>query len=236
MSKELDEIRRKLQNQFRSTSDIVFPVVVTDIDEKEFTCTVRRDDQVDYFDVRLRGLVNSDMQGLALIPKIQSIVLVCRIGTSNELFVVQFTEIDKVVFTSNNLELKIDTDNIDLTKGNNIKIHIDADKLEVINDQVIISQTNDTLSLKSSDVLIDADNITLNGGSNGAMVKIKELEKNLTSIKNYIEAMNAALPTAFTAIGAAMASAGANGATSYQGAMAGQIINLSNMADDKITH
>lgn len=77
MSKEMEELRRKFQEQFGERGDTVFQAVVTEVDEKEFTCTVRRDGQVDYFDVRLRGLVNADLQGFAFIPRLQSTVLVC---------------------------------------------------------------------------------------------------------------------------------------------------------------
>lgn len=103
MSKEIDEIRRKFQSIFSGDGDAVFPAVVTEVNEEEFTCTVKRDEQVDYFDVRLRGLVKAELQGFAFIPKLQSTVLVARIGRSNELFVCQFTEVDKVVFTDNDL-------------------------------------------------------------------------------------------------------------------------------------
>ena len=87
----MEELRRKFQERFGDGGDQVFQGVVTEVNEDEFTCTVKRDDQVDYFDVRLRGLVNTDLQGFAFIPRLQSTVLVCRIGKSNELFVCQFT-------------------------------------------------------------------------------------------------------------------------------------------------
>ena len=76
MSKELEEIRRKFQGVFGNDGDAVFQAVVTEVNEDEFTCTVRRDEQVDFFDVRLRGLVNADLQGFAFIPRLQSVVLV----------------------------------------------------------------------------------------------------------------------------------------------------------------
>ncbi len=72
MSRELDDIRRKLRAVFGGNNDNVFSGVVTEVDEEEFTCTVQRDEQVDYFDVRLRSLVNSELQGLAFIPKVDS--------------------------------------------------------------------------------------------------------------------------------------------------------------------
>lgn len=64
----MEELRRKFQQRFGESGDQVFQGTVTEVNEDEFTCTVKRDDQVDYFDVRLRGLVNADLQGFASSP------------------------------------------------------------------------------------------------------------------------------------------------------------------------
>ncbi|MFR9574301.1 MAG: hypothetical protein SNG79_01415 [Rikenellaceae bacterium] len=236
MSREIDELREKMRRQFASNVDSVFSAVVTEVDEELFTCTVQRDESVDYYDVRLRGLVNSELQGLAFIPKLESVVLVCRIGTSNELFVVQFTEIDKICFTNNDLTLNLDTEYIDIAKGDNITIHVEESKIELVNGDTKITHEAETLTIDGKDLNINADQTTFNGGGNGAMVKIAELESNLDSLKTYVEAINSALPTAFSAIGASTAAVGANGATSYQGAMASQVILFEDMANDKIKH
>ena len=136
MSKEMEELRRAFRECFGGNSDTVFPAVVTAVNEEEFTCTVQRDGLVEYFDVRLRGLVKAELQGLAFIPKLQSTVLVCRIGKSNELFVCMFTEIDKVYFTDNDWAVVIDAEKLDIKKGENITVRVDAEKLEVVNGEV----------------------------------------------------------------------------------------------------
>lgn len=181
MSKEIDEIRRKFQSSFSGDGDAVFPAVVTEVNEEEFTCTVKRDEQVDYFDVRLRGLVKAELQGFAFIPKLESIVLVARIGKSNELFVCQFTEIDKVVFTDNDLELKIDLENIDIKKGEKITIHVDAEKLEVVNDKAKVTHEAEALTLLSDQatIKITTGGLTLKKGGSGLK---KTLDKMLDGI------------------------------------------------------
>lgn len=181
MSKEIDEIRRKFQSSFNGDGDAVFPAVVTEVNEEEFTCTVNRDEQVDYFDVRLRGLVKAELQGFAFIPKLESIVLVARIGKSNELFVCQFTEIDKVVFTDNDLELKIDLENIDIKKGEKITIHVDAEKLEVVNDKAKVTHEAEALTLLSDQatIKITTGGLTLKKGGSGLK---KTLDKMLDGI------------------------------------------------------
>ena len=181
MSKEIDEIRRKFQSIFSGDGDAVFPAVVTEVNEEEFTCTVKRDEQVDYFDVRLRGLVKAELQGFAFIPKLQSTVLVARIGRSNELFVCQFTEVDKVVFTDNDLELKIDLENIDIKKGEKITIHVDAEKLEVVNDKAKVTHEAEALTLLSDEatIKITTGGLTLKKGGSGLK---KTLDKMLDGI------------------------------------------------------
>lgn len=178
--KDIEEIRRAIHE--RQSGDSVFPAVVTEVDEKEYTCTVRRDGQVDYFDVRLRALVKADLQGFAFIPKLQSVVLVARIGRSNELFVCQYTEVDKVVFTDNDLELKVDPDNIDLKKGENITVHVDAGKLEVVNDKTTVIHQAEALTLLSDQatVKITTGGLTLAKGSSGLK---KTLDDLLTAIQ-----------------------------------------------------
>lgn len=180
MSKDIEDIRRVIRD--REGNDFIFPVIVSKVDEKEFTCEVRRDDAVDYFDVRLRGLANPDLKGLAFIPVIGSTVLVCRIGNSNELFVCQYTEIDKVVFTGNDLELKIDADNIDLKKGGKITVHVDADKLEVVNDKTKVTHEAEAMTFLSdrATIRITTGGLTLAKGSSGLK---KTLDDLLTAIQ-----------------------------------------------------
>lgn len=177
MSKEMEELRRKFHERFGESGDQVFLGTVTEVNEDEFTCTVKRDDQVDYFDVRLRGLVKAELQGFAFIPRLQSTVLVCRIGKSNELFVCQFTEIDKVVFTDNDLEVRIDTENIDIKKGEKITIHADAGKLEVTNDKVKALHEADKLTVTADSTTVKASTggVTITRGGSGLKKTLEQL-------------------------------------------------------------
>jgi hypothetical protein len=181
MSKDIDELRNKFHALVGDETDTVFQAVVTAVDEDEFTCTVRRDEAVDYFDVRLRGLANSHLQGFAFIPKAESTVLVCRIGKSNELFVCQFTEIEKIMFTDNDLEVEIDLDKVDIKKGEKISIHLDAQKIEVTNDKTKITQEAGALSLvcDQATVKIATSGLTLKKGGSGLK---KTLNDMLTAI------------------------------------------------------
>ena len=153
------------------------PGMVASIEDKVYNCTVKRDDQVDYFDVRLRGLVNANLQGFAFIPRLQSTVLVCRIGKSNELFVCQFTEIDKMIFTDADLEVIIDTENIDIKKGEKITVHVDAEKLEVTNDKVKTLHEAEALTLTadSTTVKVSTGGVTVTRGGSGLKKTLEQM-------------------------------------------------------------
>jgi len=232
-----DEIKTAIR-ELTGSDDVIFQGVVTEVNEEEFTCTVRRDDAVDYFDVRLRGLVNADLQGLAFIPRMESVVLVSRIGKSNEAFVCQFTEIEKVIFTADDLEFLLVPDKIEVKKGDNISILFDKDVISILNDKSKAEIKADAINLSNdkSTAEIKADEILFNGGELGGLVKIKELDKNLESLKKFVEAMHAALPGAFSAILAALSANGALGAQAYNASMAGQMIKLENMENEKVKH
>ena len=180
MSKEIDEIRRKLNGMMGDMVRNVIQGVVTEVNEDEFTCTVRVDDAVDYFDVRLRGLVDGALKGFAFIPKAQSVVLVCPIGGSNELFVCQYTEIDKLIFTDNNLKLTIDTEKLELERDN-VTITSDDSSTVVKASDATATVNTDGIELKigSSTITVTSGGLTLKKG--GAGLK-KTLESMLDAI------------------------------------------------------
>lgn len=193
---EIEEIRRKIMGESGDSS--VFPAIVTKVDESDFTCEVRRDDAVDYFDVRLRGLVKGDLQGFAFIPRLQSTVLVCRIGKSNELFVCQFTEIDKVIFTSADISLTVDADRIEVLKGGNISIFIDSESMAIQAGQATIKATTGGLTLakgssglkKTLDDLLAAIQkltVTTSLGPSGPPINMADFIKVQKDLSNYLE-------------------------------------------------
>lgn len=196
MSKDIEELRRKLLGG--NPADTVFQAVVTKVDEQEFTCEVKRDGAVDYFDVRLRGVIDSGLQGIALIPKLQSTVLVCRIGSSNELFVCQFSEIDKVLFTARDTAFTSDGDKLSLSQGEKVTVTMDADGLTVQAGETAFKVSTGGLSLtrknsglkKTLDDLLKAiQNLTVTTGvgPSGPPVNIADFIKVQNDLANYLE-------------------------------------------------
>jgi hypothetical protein len=113
---------------------------------------------------------------------------------------------------------------VDLSGGNHRDLAVIAcSEVEEVN-----------IRIGNTTAVINAGGMVFNGGENGGMVKLQELQDNLDSLKQYVEAINSALPSAFSAVGAGTAANGATGATSYQGAMAGQTVHLKDMENEKI--
>lgn len=198
MSKELDEIRRIIEEWFAKYGDQVFQAVVTAVDESDFTCTVKRDNAVEFFDVRLRGLVNPDLKGFAFIPKVGSTVLVCRIGKSNETFVCQFTEVEKLIFTSGDISMTFDPDKMELLKGDNLSVLIDNESITMKADQATIKATTGGLTLTKgssglkktlNDLLsaIQKLTVTTGVGPSGPPINIADFVKVQTDLSNYLE-------------------------------------------------
>jgi len=75
--------------------------------------------------------------------------------------------------------------------------------------------------------------IVFNNGEKG-IPKLKELEDNLKSLKEYVEAINTALPIAFKAVLASTSANGTLGSESYSASMLGKVITLKDMENTKI--
>ena len=126
------------------------------------------------------SLVDGGLQGFAFIPKAQSVVLVCPIGGSNELFVCQYTEIDKLIFTDNNLKLTVDTEKLELERDN-VTITSDDSSTVIKASDATATVNTDGIELKigSSTITVTSGGLTLKKG--GAGLK-KTLESMLDAI------------------------------------------------------
>lgn len=210
--------------------DLLHPpqyAIVKSVDEAKRICSVMLGG-ITRENVLLYGVLDDSKKGFCFIPKIDSKVVITTISDTRS-YVSLFSEIDKVLVTiGDKVEVLVDAEKL-YYKNDKSELTVSAKDLQFKNDKTSLIITEDKVELAS-------DAIEFNGGKNNGLVKIKELEKNLDSLKKYVEAINMALPSAFTAVGAAMAAAGPLGATAYQGAMAGKIIMFEKMENDKIKH
>lgn len=199
MGRDIDDLRRIINGKRSDgNGDSVFQATVESVDEKEFTCTVRKDDLVNYEDVRLRGLVKADLKGFAFIPVVGSTVLVSRIGRSNELFVCQYTEVDKLIFTSGDVSLTCNQEKIELLKGDKLSVLIDTESITVKADQATIKTGIGGLTLtkgssglkKTLDDLLTAIlalTVTTGVGPSGTPINAADFQKVQQDLSNYLE-------------------------------------------------
>lgn len=211
LDKDIAALRRSLFAG--GDQSISFYARVKSVDPDKRVCVVTDHNGIDYDDVLLYAIENIDLKGFVFIPKVDSNVIVSRIGASNELFISLFSEVDKVL----------------LTIGDNVNVSIDDKELSYESGNTEITATGDKVSIKASA-------IEFNGGELGGLVKLEQLKQNLDSLKQMVEAIHSALPGAFTAIGAGAAANGPGGSTAYTGAMTGKTIILTDMENTKVKH
>ena len=156
------------------------------------------------YTVKLRSIIDGTVAGLVLFPAVDSQIFCVAEGNSKNRYYAAGFE------------------------------KIDAFSLKI--DGAMVDVTSEGVSLKIDDTTMEAtsEGIVFNGGALNGLVKLDELKSNLESLKNYVEAINSALPQAFNAVGASTAASGALGATAYNASMAGKMISLKDMENTKI--
>ena len=143
-------------------------------------------------------LVKPELKGFAFIPAVGSTVLVCRIGGSNELFVCQYTEVDKFFLTSGDISLTFDQEKIEVLKGDKVSVLIDTDSMVVNADQATIKAGSGGLTLtkgssglkKTLDDLLTAIQkltVTTGTGPSGPPINMADFTKIQQDLSNYLE-------------------------------------------------
>lgn len=145
-SKDIAELRRRL---FGGTDDgqNTFYATVESVDETMRTCVVEAE-EVQYDDVLLYAVADTNRKGFCFIPSVGSIVLVSRIGGSNELFISMFSDVDRVLLTvGNEVDAAID--------GDGLTVSVGGTKLEATSDGLMLTRDGAGL-LKTLSGLCDA--------------------------------------------------------------------------------
>lgn len=224
------EFLRKMDEKTRGMIPVqVFPAVVSEVDETTRTCKVKVNDNVEFEDVRLYAVVDDSLNGFCLIPAVDSMVLVGRIGNGNELHVVSFSEVDKVLGTiGDNVEIAIDEESL--------SYKCDKTEATVKSNDIQVKTEGVTFTVSDKNVTVDAEEVVFNGGKKG-IPNVDSVEKNLKAIKSYVESMHTAIDAGLKGVGASTAASGALGAEAYGLAMeAVKPIQLEDMEDTKVKH
>lgn len=115
--RDIAEIRRRLAALGGTPGGETFPATVRSVDEARRTCTVEAGG-VDYDDVRLHAVADTGRKGFCFVPAVGSVVLVSRIGGSNELLAVMCSEVDAALLTiGDKVTATLNADGLTLTAG-----------------------------------------------------------------------------------------------------------------------
>lgn len=146
----------------------VFPAVVKEVDKERRTCTVRVNDNVDFYDVRLYAVTDKELKGFCLLPAVDSQVLVARIANGNELYVCSFSVVEKVLGTiGDKVEIAVDKESLSY-KCDKTEATIKSNDIQVKTEKVIFS-------VSDSQVTVKADQVVFNDGEKGGLINIEKL-------------------------------------------------------------
>jgi hypothetical protein len=97
------------------SGDSAFPAVVKHVDDDR-TCTVVAADDTEFFDVRLQAITGATA-GLYYKPAVGSVVLVERIGSSNEFAIILFSHLESIEMNVAGNQVTHDATGWELKKG-----------------------------------------------------------------------------------------------------------------------
>lgn len=92
--------------QIVSGKAVSFPATIVNVDHINQSCEVITPEGLTFYDVRLRSNIGGDQGGLIVYPSTGSPVIVGRLGTSNQLFVIKYGAADYFTIKSQNESLK----------------------------------------------------------------------------------------------------------------------------------
>jgi hypothetical protein len=142
----MQELQDALMNFVKSKNILtVFPAQVLSVDENEATCTVE-DGDIELYDVRLKSLIDTSLQRVLVIPKVESSVLVANIGNSENAFVViAVADVEKIIGKIGTTEFLVDSGGYNLKRnGQDFKGVLNALFDELKQAQVITPAGNGT--------------------------------------------------------------------------------------------
>lgn len=92
---------------------------------------------------------------------------------------------------------------------------------------------------KSTAFVIKTSKVTktiINNGNNGGLAIVEKILDNLNTIKSFCTDMKTATANGFNAVGIGSAANGPAASASFNGEMAGKVINFTNMENTKVIH
>ena len=188
------EIKRLFNERLKKASTTSFLAEVKEVQSEDRTCTVEFE-EVEYEDVLLYSVVDSEKKGFVFLPKVGSKVMVTRIAGSNNLFVSMFSEVDKMFLSIGekmsvevtDKEAKINSDEIAFeVTDKGLKTLAGDTKFEVSSEGIKIAKTNNLKAVLEE--LIDAISaITVIPTAFGTPSKVPDNVAQIIEIKKKLE-------------------------------------------------
>lgn len=127
---DLDEELRNGLSEFMKNQEctIVFACKVTTVNEDEKTCDAIDVDKNEILDIRFRA--DDSDEGICICPKIGSWILIGNINAKEEYFIISYTQIEKILFSSEEMSFELDKDKV-LIKKQDTKFEIDQNGFDV---------------------------------------------------------------------------------------------------------
>jgi hypothetical protein len=167
------EAFEKAVKTLTKTPELTMTGSVVEINLSEFTCDVQPSDGgAVIYDVRLQATIDENENGMIVLPKLNSSVIIAKIGNDdNQWFVVHYTEIDKIIVKSSKFSFEANfTDS-----GTGVNINIE--------DKMKINFDKDNLTINASGT------ITFNGGGNGGLVVANSVSSQLNTVITRVNAL-----------------------------------------------
>ncbi len=113
--KEARELLLTLKKHINGSS--VFAATVTAVNKTNNTCSIVDSDELELQGVRLQSTINDNQKGCNYYPKIDSVVLVEKLGDKGEMFVLMLSEVEEVNLSIGETLFKQDLNGFEIKKG-----------------------------------------------------------------------------------------------------------------------
>lgn len=101
------EIKKSLMQVLGITPNL--PMTATVVSIQGTTCTIKLLDELELSDVRLTATISESENGLLIVPKVDSeVIVMSQTGTLSSLMVLKVNEVDAVKYKNEDFEVNID--------------------------------------------------------------------------------------------------------------------------------
>jgi len=129
MGREEQELLQALRDHCNPGDQVLVADIVS-VDQNNDTVEISVDG-MELGDVRLRSIIDSQGNRVVVYPAVGSIVLVGRIGHSNQLYVQAVSEVDKVLCRIGNMKLEVTESGFVYNEGSHTTANADILKSEL---------------------------------------------------------------------------------------------------------